>query len=129
MASKSETEGHVSILPRRGGRLDIYRVSDDFSETRQETHEIDSVNESLDYRLKSENESLRESEIFLGLNLATAAILFVEALRQRSKTVAIAAIIPVAGVLYANNRRINHMEEIKWIEKESIAVENHFDEN
>lgn len=126
MAVEQDAE-YVHIQSRNGKLVDLYRLNSETGFVSQETFEIESVERILQDRLSSAHESLKDSEVFLGLNIATSAVLFVEAIRRRSKVLIAASLIPAAGAVYADSVRKNRWREIVWVEKEMMGMEDHKD--
>ncbi len=112
-------------LQTRGEVLDIWRIGEGNSSISHESHPLESVDKIISERSQRAYESLRESKINLGLNIATAAILFAEAIRERSKKLVVISAIPAAGVVFSARNVRKHREEIDWLEKESLTWEDH----
>lgn len=125
MAILAEVETHrVIVQPRgQGEKLDIYRLVGGRTVASEDFENTEDADAKIRHRIQSSLDNIRESKIFLGLNAAVAAILFVEALRRRSKVLTAVGLAAGAGALYANSKREIHTEELDWLEKEENAVE------
>ncbi len=120
----------VHVQPKGSkGEIDIYRIDQKRGIHSHETfpggqREAEIV---LQNRTSATLNNIRESEIYLGVNVATAVILFLGALRYRSKLLMTAGLVSGVTAIYANQRRTIHINEHNWLEKEGMALEKHDD--
>ena len=120
----SESRVHIQS---RGEIVDFWRIRRDNTSISHQSHPKESVDKILSESSEVAYESLRESEINLGLSVATAAILFMEAIKERSKKLAAISLVPAVGVVFSARNVKKHKEEIGWLEKETLKWEDHPD--
>jgi len=116
MATHKEAESYVHIQTR-GNLVDVWRIEKDMSMS-HETHATDLMDAILFEREVAANGKLREANVFLGLSIATVAVMFVEAIRSRSKALTAISLLPITGALYAGIQVNRNKKEINWLEKE-----------
>lgn len=128
MQIESDLRVHVQLKGSKG-EIDIYRIDQKKGIHSHETFSggLRDAEIMLQDRTRTAFNNVRESEIYLGVNIATAVILFVEALRYRSKLLITASLVSGATAIYANQRRTTHINEYRWLEKEGMALEKHDD--
>ena len=129
MSVGTETEKpHIDIQPRAGEAIDVYRIDGAIMLRCENFPNPNDAEITLQERTALVSASVSEAKLYLGFNTGIAAIIFLQALRRRSRVLAAVGLAAGTGALYANGRRKAYAKESGWLEKEMIALEEYRDE-
>jgi hypothetical protein len=121
MSVNKETDRYTHLQPRGcSGALTLYRVDLKRLGVVSQTYEnLDVAKQEILINTKKELVNIPDLKMLLGFNLSTAAILFIETIKLKSKTLGILTGVTACSAIYLNNLRRIHGEELLWLNKEN----------
>jgi hypothetical protein len=125
MAIAEKGVDHVHIQTRDSGVVDVWRVNEAGVTIGHDVFEDSESGEAiLQDRESAAHKKLSVSEVNLGLNIAVSAVIFLEALRRRSRVLALVGLAAGVVAINANDTRRERVQELSWLGKEAIELEN-----